>query len=1856
MARRGNRLNSNRYATGAKINLPNHIGLSSSASEDDIFSIVTNRNNTFAYDINFNNTSKPDLDFQHLVRGNAHQRKQDALQSGIGKLTRSVARGRDRSRQLQLYEHIIKSGKSGAGTISTVELAKALNAIAQEKGLIPDTAELSLGISQSFLQKALGARSNLQLNKMLIGYIEKIKRGDDLAGLEKWLKIWKNPTAMKIQQETRAIVGLQSKLLGKHRTEIFSGMEMATDYFQYRNSALKSTYSQGYRLGDYGISRKGIVEAAEAAAGINVKSLNASKGRFSGMKLPKGLGKYVLGAAAIGTAGYLAMKTLGISGNDDDYNSIEGLRHGWFGKSRKHITDFGSGFNPTSTFNQSTINQYKSIVSDPEQLALVEKQNEAFHAQNPVTQFQESEHLKIKDYKTLEGMNQKKRNLKEIKLSDYQITVDDADTLVLNKKGKSGLPIQIRMSGIDAPEVVHDNEAVNPLKTGIAQPGGKKATARLKEILGDNKDTRLFIDPNDLSYGRHIGVVFKGNKNVNLQLVEEGYVSSLEYGPAHKDAVDRAIFMAAGEKAEKEERGIWGLDFFKDWKAFSAGAGKDTTFNSLTDILRLAKNRYLAEGVAEMREDGVNEEESYRKGALYQMTNQWSGKDGDYNTIQGLKHGWYGKQRKDNTDFGSGFKPDRVGQDLFKEKMTGIKSKKKREQDYVEATPLNYGLLTKAGLSFGAARYLWNKDVDIPFYGKKNISDLSYMGHSSETLGRTQAKYKDLAYNAVRRFEFGFGGMPKAFSVSTLMSPSILQDTKHVIDFGMGPIDPAMEALQRSAQSMGGTDPTGMRQYIMNLTGHDAKSFGITSDGAFTPFNKAVFENGQLFGVTNTGEYKSILKEAKLYQNIHDGNVTGAGSQFTKAYMRMMGVESIGSGQTMMVGGGNTKIQSMIRTGHAFAKETLNKYLNLMDDPGKFMRDLSPSLAPVSKVVDKFSSLMPKLGTGSYGRVGNIWKDLGRHAMTMLPKAAGLAFAVGTANWMVRKLAPEDTVAGKAGLTGIAAEGGRLAHMTYARVSESTGLTDLRKYAEERAPGLTGFKPWLGFALSGMITGSALGMAANVVQEARAPAGALRYAQFLKSKEASRMMPKLLQKIPGLGGKYTRVGKWGRVGALAMGLAAAPFLMFGMGSKKSVKELDEEYLNKKEVAVKKARWWEFGTTPWEGEKTMYYRPNWYNRILDRPTAKSLYGDEDISPVGKFVRSLADPYWLEKKHYKDRPYPIAGYSAEWAGPFAPLVESSLGRILKPTVYMHTDEIGRGGYHGKEGAHRPSKNIPGGLAPEEAISPYSLKEQIKQQFYTGYEAAGLRGFTLSAIKQAITGEQDLYEHTPVLQSSADMDSIRREFWDLNMGGFGGLTEPIRRMIPKRQYTTEIVNPLKNTMPDWMPGSNYYTDFKTGDPYTKIAEGEYRLPGTGYEARYKELKGLDPEKYPLIHQYKILADVAPHSKEFREARKSLNDYEPTDYELKIFLETEKQLEDKRTKKRFRDDVYDESMLGRYGAALSDIARANPLEQLTPLAPAHKFGPAPRALSSYEESIYGKEFKLWQRPIDDFLKPAITTAGNIVGLDAIPDNVQETRKVEQYFDELQYVKSMKLEQEALRHRADSKARGHAQKALTTIAGVDPYANDYKVLASLPKREKVYFQEFADAPMEDRERILELAPDNMKDLYIARWDKMLLNQMNAEDAQISSEDKAAAEEQIFNRMVNIRAKRKAESQALLQSERVPADDWIGWRADVDMEDVKLKFLVQSGRDYHNYDLWDDRLRSLRRKPYLEGVADELSPLEDISTDITYLDVYKQAIDAGVTNPSIMQKDGAGGSVSYDLEYNRDQEMHEELRGMGQVI
>src|SRR5580698_5959802 len=123
---------------------------------------------------------------------------------------------------------------------------------------------------------------------------------------------------------------------------------------------------------------------------------------------------------------------------------------------------------------------------------------------------------------------------------------------------------------------------------------------------------------------------------------------------------------------------------------------------------------------------------------------------------------------------------------------------------------------------------------------------------------------------------------------------------------------------------------------------------------------------------------------------------------------------------------------------------------------------------------------------------------------------------------------------------------------------------------------------------------------------------------------------------------------------------------------------------------------------------------------------------------------------------------------------------------------------------------------------------------------------------------------------------MDSLSRQYYERNLGagmfvspetenGLVGYSEPLRRFIQHEGFTPQV-NEIANDMPSWIPGEDHLINFRKGDPYIKVDEGYARLPGSGYAALHPDVEGLDPEDYPDIEKMRILADVAPYSREYQ------------------------------------------------------------------------------------------------------------------------------------------------------------------------------------------------------------------------------------------------------------------------------------------------------------------------------------------------------------------------------------------------------
>src|SRR5690606_7302962 len=249
--------------------------------------------------------------------------------------------------------------------------------------------------------------------------------------------------------------------------------------------------------------------------------------------------------------------------------------------------------------------------------------------------------------------------------------------------------------------------------------------------------------------------------------------------------------------------------------------------------------------------------------------------------------------------------------------------------------------------------------------------------------------------------------------------------------------------------------------------------------------------------------------------------------------------------------------------------------------------------------------------------------------------------------------------------------------------------------------------------------------------------------------------------------------------------------------------------------------------------------------------------------------------------------------------------------------------------------------------------AVRFQLTESFSQTTDIMGIYGFLL---RSALGMGERPWEEWPRLAAPARVTSLGRWHADLQIGGFPGeLSEVGRRFLPGyRRYDPEVeINPIRNLMPSWMPGSNYIINFKEGDPYARIPHGEYRLPGPGYERMHgippleERLAAMFPdsqvrsvvkdmidrgfispyETYSAWERFKILADVAPWSDEYKYYEKLLTDNKelipPT--KLDQFQKIKKQVSQVKKRERFFPYRFRYSQLEYHTVTVSRVINNN-------------------------------------------------------------------------------------------------------------------------------------------------------------------------------------------------------------------------------------------------------------------------------------------------------------------------------------------
>ena len=460
---------------------------------------------------------------------------------------------------------------------------------------------------------------------------------------------------------------------------------------------------------------------------------------------------------------------------------------------------------------------------------------------------------------------------------------------------------------------------------------------------------------------------------------------------------------------------------------------------------------------------------------------------------------------------------------------------------------------------------------------------------------------------------------------------------------------------------------------------------------------------------------------------------------------------------------------------------------------------------------------------------------------------------------------------------------------------------------------------------------------------------------------------------------------------------------------------------------------------------------------------------------------------------------------------------------------------------------------GIMPAKIVQSGLPIRSQDNQFLSGevgyrlQETFGIYGFAAGNIRQSLgIGSYDFEPDKSVLQSASKAYGTTRAFWDLNLGGLGDIplqvegalgnieaSEIVRRFIPKERTNVSYINPIKNTMGKqypFLPNSSNFIDFTTGDPFTKVKEGELRLPGVGYE-RFNKIYPDNNGRYGAANQLDILADVAPYSKEFRALNSRIDKMGLGEDERNKVGQIRAQLnaieQSKTDFSSYRKYSIGQKMLNPYRTIRESLLHTDNFIN-------SKFIGEKTATEDWERrNVYGSSFPEWQRPVESFITPiyskgtqrnpivaagvgaiafglfgrnskrmqlALATVGGLTvgGYSAIQKTNQnryiprERKKqlaLEEYADILNYVKNKTAATRAERFGDIESSKQYILASKKTMYGADLNTKSIDQLAAaIPKRKREHFRAMLEAPEYERGRILSTAGRLERRIYEAAW------------------------------------------------------------------------------------------------------------------------------------------------------------------------
>lgn len=489
---------------------------------------------------------------------------------------------------------------------------------------------------------------------------------------------------------------------------------------------------------------------------------------------------------------------------------------------------------------------------------------------------------------------------------------------------------------------------------------------------------------------------------------------------------------------------------------------------------------------------------------------------------------------------------------------------------------------------------------------------------------------------------------------------------------------------------------------------------------------------------------------------------------------------------------------------------------------------------------------------------------------------------------------------------------------------------------------------------------------------------------------------------------FNAPGKLGKAAAVGLSLFG---LFGGSDISETSQELEAEYAGQKKVPVRDSAFWGMGYQGFYGDRLTRFDYSWYHKLTTDARTKSIYGSRDEyyrnysnifgvplpTPHNLFgTRNLMSLYGLEDKHYYDRPYPETSGIFDEFPVIGPTLSATVGGIIKPVRKMHQSEM----YSPALTASLRDTTIPDNSAARlglEGLPIYAkgyksqsdILQRLKAQADIASEPLGIYKFALKYFGVTLPPERKI-------ATAGSIGSTSREFYGLGLGGLFGQTEFVRRFMLSSEGLAskerQKLNPIRNTMPTWLPGigsqytsdEDYFLDFLHGDPFSKLEQGELRLPGAGYEA-VSPLHSGTGGVYDEVDKLLILSDVAPYSQAFKQTKRQVSKMHLDDYwqyRVNEALAQHKQVTtnsirtyDRLTNKDDLAAINDnlktsgtyKFLRGGWDFITHDILAETPYF-------GSKIAPFRDTLERYQkEQIYGDTFADWNRPYESIIRPAV-------------------------------------------------------------------------------------------------------------------------------------------------------------------------------------------------------------------------------------------------------------------------------------------